>query len=39
MKIMRFHSADGFRLGVLTSDGLVDLSELRSNAPRILPPC
>jgi acylpyruvate hydrolase len=36
MKIMRFHSADGFRLGVQTGDALVDLSELRSDAPRDL---
>lgn len=36
MKIMRFHSAGGFRLGVLTSDGLVDLSELHPDAPRDL---
>ena len=36
MKIMRFHSADGFRLGVQTGDALVDLSEIRSDAPRDL---
>lgn len=36
MKIMRFHSADGFRLGVQAGDTLVDLNELRSNAPRDL---
>lgn len=36
MKIMRFHSADGCRLGVLTRDGLVDLSELQPDAPRDL---
>jgi acylpyruvate hydrolase len=34
MKIMRFHSPDGCRLGVLTGDGLADLSELRPDAPR-----
>jgi acylpyruvate hydrolase len=34
MKIVRFHSADGCRLGVLTDDGLADLSELRPDAPR-----
>ena len=34
MKIIRFHSPDGCRLGVLTGDGLADLSELRPDAPR-----
>jgi acylpyruvate hydrolase len=34
MKIMRFHSADGFRLGVQAKDALVDLTELRADAPR-----
>jgi acylpyruvate hydrolase len=34
MKIIRFHSPDGYRLGVLTEDGLADLSELRTDAPR-----
>jgi acylpyruvate hydrolase len=34
MKIMRFHSPDGCRLGALTGDGLADLSELRPDAPR-----
>jgi acylpyruvate hydrolase len=36
MKIMRFHSVDGFRLGVQAKDTLVDLSELRPDAPRDL---
>jgi acylpyruvate hydrolase len=36
MKIMRFHSPDGCRLGVQTGDVVVDLSELRPDAPRDL---
>lgn len=34
MRITRFHSTDGFRLGVHVGDALVDLTELRSDAPR-----
>jgi acylpyruvate hydrolase len=36
MKIIRFHSPDGYRLGVQTGDAVVDLSELRADAPRDL---
>ena len=39
MRIMRFHSPDGCRLGVLTGDGLADLSEtMRPGARAISPP-
>jgi acylpyruvate hydrolase len=36
MKIIRFHSPDGCRLGVQTGDAVVDLTELRADAPRDL---
>src|ERR1700685_1306365 len=36
MKIMRFHWSDGCRLGMQIGDAVVDLSELRSDAPRDL---
>ena len=34
MHIMRFKSADGFRLGVVAGDSLADLTAIRSDAPR-----
>ena len=36
MRIMRFHSEDGFRLGVVAGDTLVDLTSLWADAPRDL---
>jgi acylpyruvate hydrolase len=36
MQILRFKSADGFRLGVVTGDALADLSAIQPDAPRDL---
>src|ERR1700687_3862284 len=36
MRIMRFKSADGYRLGVVVGDALADLSAIQSDAPRDL---
>jgi hypothetical protein len=36
MRMMRFKSADGFRLGVVVGDALADLSAIQPNAPRDL---
>jgi len=36
MRMMRFRSADGFRLGVVVGDALADLSAIRPDAPRDL---
>src|ERR1700693_4873352 len=34
MRMMRFKSADGFRLGVVVGDALADLTAMQPNAPR-----
>jgi acylpyruvate hydrolase len=36
MRMMRFKSTDGFRLGVVVGDALADLSAIQPNAPRDL---
>jgi acylpyruvate hydrolase len=36
MRMMRFKSADGFRLGVVVGDALADLTAIQPNAPRDL---
>jgi acylpyruvate hydrolase len=36
MRMMRFKSSDGFRLGVVTGDAIADLTAIQANAPRDL---
>src|SRR5260221_2714474 len=36
MRMMRFKSSDGFRLGVVTGEAIADLTAIQANAPRDL---